>query len=168
MTNAIILLIAQGLLGTFDTVWYHEWKQQLPTRPGGRRELLLHALRDFAYAVIFGSLAWFTWQGSFAVLFCCLLAFEIVVTLLDFVEEDRVRPLPAGERVMHTLMAIVYGAFLANLLPEVVKWFSAPTDFMPASYGLLSYAMSLFAVGVFLSGCRDLIASIPSHESAAN
>jgi hypothetical protein len=167
MTNAIILLIAQGLLGAWDTVWYHEWKQQLPTRLGGSRELLLHALRDFAYAVIFGSLAWFTWQGSLAVLFCCLLAFEIVVTLLDFIEEDRVRPLPAGERVMHTIMAIVYGAFLAHLLPEVAKWFSLPTMLMPTSYGLLSYAMSLFAVGVFVSGCRDLNASFRSRKSAA-
>ena len=34
--------------------------------------------------------------------------------------------LPAGERVMHTIMAIVYGAFLAHLLPQVLQWLSQP------------------------------------------
>ncbi|MBX3436672.1 MAG: hypothetical protein KF861_04215 [Planctomycetaceae bacterium] len=162
MTPTLTLLMVQGCLGAFDTLWYHEWKQQLPMRAGGRRELILHALRDFAYAVIFGSLAWFTWDGWLAAVFGGLLVFEIVVTLLDFVEEDRVRPLPPGERVMHTIMAIVYGAFLANLLPQVANWFDAPTRLAPAAYGWLSYAMTLFAAGVFLSGCRDLWAAIQS------
>jgi hypothetical protein len=49
-----------------------------------------------------------------------------VITLWDFIEEDRVRRLPAGERAMHAVMGIVYGAFLANLVPEIVRWSAGP------------------------------------------
>jgi len=156
MTTSLILLLCLGLLGAFDTLWYHEWTQELPNRPGASRELVLHSLRDFAYTIIFGTLAWFTWNGWLAIVFCSLLAFEIVITLLDFIEEDRSRPLPAGERIMHTIMAIVYGAFLANLLPQVVNWYNAPSCFQLASHGVLSIVLSFFAIGVFASGCRDL------------
>lgn len=101
--------------------WYHEWRQRLPSRPTAARELRLHAARDFAYAVVFGSLAWAEWRGWLAWVFGAVLAFEVLITLWDFIEEDISRPLPAGERVMHTVMAIVYGAFLANLVPVLVR-----------------------------------------------
>ena len=48
-------------------------------------------------------------------LFALLLA-EISITLWDFIEEDNIRRLPAGERAMHAVMGIVYGAFLASLI----------------------------------------------------
>ena len=65
MDVALGLLLAQGALGAFDTLWYHEWMQRLPARATARRELRLHAARDFAYAVVFGSLAWVVWRGWF-------------------------------------------------------------------------------------------------------
>ena len=122
MTTILGLLMFQGVLGAWDTAWYHEWNLRLPTTDTARRELRLHALRDFAYAVIFGSMAWRTWDGWWVALFAALLLFEIAITLADFIEEDRTRTLPAGERVMHTIMAIVYGAFLAHLIPQLVLW----------------------------------------------
>jgi hypothetical protein len=54
---ALYLLGVQGLIGAFDTIYYHEWKARLPAR--GRRaarELALHAARDFLYGVLFISL----------------------------------------------------------------------------------------------------------------
>ena len=30
MLIALYLLVAQGILGAFDTLWYHEYQQQLP------------------------------------------------------------------------------------------------------------------------------------------
>ncbi len=159
MTAALYLLILMGMLGALDTVWYHEWTQRLPARPNGGRELMLHALRDYAFCMIFGSLAWFTWNGYLAVVFCGLLVFEIVITLVDFLEEDRVRPLPPGERIMHTVLAIVYGAFLANLLPQLADWWTEPTAMAPASYGVISLTLTAFAIGVLVSGCRDHLAS---------
>ena len=168
MITALILLMIQGVLGAADTLWYHEWQQHLPGRSTARRELVLHASRDFAYAVIFGSLAWVTWNGLWAAAFLLVLLFEIIVTMNDFIEEDRNRPLPAGERVMHTIMAIIYGAFLAHLIPELIDWWRQPTGFQTVEYGWLSYAMTLFAVGVFGSGVRDLAASfrLPAQSTA--
>lgn len=110
--------------------------------------------------MIFGSLAWAEWRGWLAWAFAAVLAFEIVITLWDFIEEDISRPLPPGERVMHTVMAIVYGAFLANLVPVLVRWSSEPVAFTPADYGVVSWLMTGMAVGVFASGVRDLLASL--------
>ncbi|MFO0826014.1 MAG: hypothetical protein U0792_23325 [Gemmataceae bacterium] len=172
MEIALTLLLIQGALGAFDTLWYHEWRQRLPSRPTAKRELQLHASRDFAYAVVFGSLAWVEWHGSLAWAFAAVLVFEIIITLWDFIEEDISRPLPAGERVMHTIMAIIYGAFLAYLVPVLVTWSASPTEFAPANHGVVSWLMSFMAVGVFSSGIRDLVAALnipptPAKEACA-
>lgn len=163
MTAAITLLLIQGAMGALDTFIYHEFLQRLPVRAKARLELRLHALRDFAYAIVFGSLAWVEWRGAMAWVFVGILLFEIFITLWDFIEEDLTRPLPAGERVMHTLMAIIYGAFLANLTPQLWKWSQESTGFASVNYGAVSWLMSLMAVGVFVSGVRDWIASMFSR-----
>jgi len=159
MITALCILIAQGALGALDTLLYHELKAKLPSTLAARRELRLHASRDFAYAIIFGTLAWRTWNGTLGWALIAILLFEIVITLWDFIEEDLTRSLPAGERVMHTIMAILYGAFLANLIPQLLQWIAMPTAFAPADYGAISWLMTAFAVGVLLSGLRDLAAS---------
>jgi len=113
MESALLLLILQGFLGAFDTLYYHEFRLRLPTALTARKELKLHAARDFLYAIIFGSLAWRSWNGSWAWVLMGLLAAEVIITLWDFIEEDRSRKVPAGERSMHAIMGLVYGAFLA-------------------------------------------------------
>ena len=160
MTTALILLGVQGLLGAFDTLYYHEWRLRLPAQPTARRELLLHAALDFAYALLFGTIGWVTWNGLLAWALASLLVVEIFLTLWDFVEEDRTRRLPAGERVMHAVMGIVYGLFLANLAPHLVRWSSLPTRFAPAAHGWLAWALTLCAFGVFLSGLRDAASAL--------
>jgi hypothetical protein len=160
MTTALVLLAIQGALGAFDTLYYHEWKLQLPSRPHARLELALHGSRDLAYTLLFGTIGWLTWNGALVWVFGLLLAVEIVITLWDFVEEDRTRTLPAGERVMHAIMGIVYGAFLAHLLPAVAGWARRPTGFGLANHGLLTWLLTLMAAGVFLSGVRDLASAL--------
>jgi hypothetical protein len=159
MDAALSLLMVQGALGAFDTLWYHEWKQRLPARATAGKELRLHAARDFAYAIVFGSLAWVAWEGWLVGLLALVLVFEILITLWDFIEEDVSRPLPPGERVMHTVMAIVYGAFLANLFPQLAAWAAEPTRFVLVDHGLVSWLMTAMAAGVFASGVRDVVAS---------
>ena len=166
MTTALSLLIVQGILGALDTLYYHELMQHIPARPTGRLELRLHAARDFAYAILFGSLAWMQWQGWLTLLLAGLLLLEILITLWDFIEEDIHRPLPPGEHVMHTVLAIVYGAFLANLLPQVWGWAWLPTGFTFVSYGWISWILSAMTLGVTLSGVRDLIASFATPHAA--
>jgi hypothetical protein len=161
MRTALTLLLLQGCLGAFDTLWYHEFKLRLARDASARNELILHSARDFIYAVIFGSLAWTAWHGLWAWILLALLIFEIVITLLDFIEEDRSRKVPPGERVMHALMGIMYGAFLACLLPELMIWLQRPSGFTRHDYGWLSWILTTMAVGVTISGARDLVAVWP-------
>ena len=157
MKTTLNLLLVQGCLGAFDTLWYHEFKLRLPQAPTAKEELRLHAYRDFIYAVVFGALAWATCNGIYAWVLCGLLFTEIIITLRDFVEEDRSRKVPAGERVMHALMGLVYGAILMSLLPQVATWVGLPTGIAIGHYGVKSWILTAFAVGVLISGVRDLM-----------
>ena len=164
MITALWLLAAQGVLGAFDTVWYHEWRARLPWRGrAASRELALHALRDFLYAIIFATLPRLEWRGSWAYVFVIILGTEIVITLTDFVVEAHDREVEGGERVTHAIMGICYGAMLAMLIPTLARWSLRPTGFALTTIGIgapLRIALTLMAIGVFLSGVRDAIAAL--------
>lgn len=67
MLTVLYLLSIHGLLGAFDTVFFHELKAQLPAHyPVTSPELKLHALRDFIYVVIFGGLSFWEFHGFWA------------------------------------------------------------------------------------------------------
>ena len=167
MTTALWLLALQGAIGAFDTVYYHEWRARLPALAGGRPELRLHAVRALVYAVLFALLPRVEWRGAWAYVLASLLAAEIYITLRDFVVEDNVRaPLGgvfAGERTTHTLMAIIYGAMLANLLPVLLVWRSETTALVPHTQAVpteLVWLLTLMSAGVALSGLRDAYAAL--------
>ena len=159
MRTAIWLLLVQASLGAFDTLYYHEYKLKLPSGVHTGLELRLHAARDFAYAIIIGSLGFVTWNGALAWILLALLFGEIVITLWDFIEEDKIRRLPPGERAMHAIMGIVYGAFLAFLLPEMFRWSALDSGFGGSYHGFPAWLLLGLAAGVFVSGVRDLAAS---------
>ena len=159
MKTVIYIAIVQALLGAFDTLYYHEFQQQLPRSQKAKRELRLHAFRDFAYAIIFITFGWFEVKGIFAFIFCGVILTEIVITIWDFIEEDNTRKLPGGERAMHTLMAIIYGVLMTTLFPILKEWIPCKNEIIVVSNGYLSWIMLFFAVAVFISGIRDLVAS---------
>src|SRR4051794_8242365 len=135
MTVALWLLAIQGIIGAFDTIYYHEWRARLPAR--GRlaaSELKLHAARDFFYGVLFGTLPWLSWHGATMLLLVAVIVAEIILTLTDFVVEITVRKqlgdVYAGERVTHAIMGILYGAMVANLIPVLADWWTRPTAFV--------------------------------------
>ncbi len=174
MSGALWLLGLQGVIGAFDTLYYHEWRARLPALgPRAAAELHLHALRDLFYAVIFGTLPWIAWQGGWARVLVLVLVIEIALTLADFVVEARVRrPLGdvyPGERVTHAVMGIVYGAMLASLVPVLLDWAARPTALVlapasvPETLRLLLVAM---AAGVLASGVRDACAALGLPGSA--
>jgi hypothetical protein len=158
METALLLLILQGFLGAFDTLYYHEFRLRLPGALTARKELKLHAARDFLYTAIFASLAWQSWNSLWSWALVALLAAEVFITLWDFREEDRSRKVPPGERSTHAIMGIVYGAFVAILLSELLRGSRLPTGFTQADYGIVSWVLSLMAVGVCVSGLRDVLA----------
>jgi hypothetical protein len=163
--TALYLLAAQGVLGAFDTLYYHEWRARLPA--GGaqtRPELLLHAARDMVYALLFGLLPRYRGQGAWAGLLVVIVACEIVITLVDFRVEDWVRaPFGGtfpGERTTHTIMAIVYGGFLGSWAPGLVSDWGAPTGWTVVDAPpVLVAVMTLMSIGVFASGLRDFYAA---------
>jgi hypothetical protein len=159
MRTAIWLLLIQASLGAFDTLYYHEYRLNLAQSAHTRVELRLHASRDLAYAIIIGSLGFVTWHGAFTWVLLALLLAEIAITLWDFIEEDKIRRLPAGERAMHAIMGIVYGAFLAFLIPQMIGWARLATGFGSSDHGFPAWLLLVLAAGVFASGIRDALAS---------
>ena len=145
MKAVFAILAVQALLGGFDNFWHHELHARLPQRASARRELALHAAREAIYAVVFLGLAWTEWHGALAVVMAALLLVEVGITLADFLEEDRSRRLPPFERVLHTVLAITYGLFLATLAPHLAAWASAPTGLAWTPHGVVSWAFTACA-----------------------
>ena len=153
------LLLLQMLLGAFDTLYHHELKEQLPYRSGAGPELRIHGVRALLYALIAAGLAWFEWRGWLVLVLAVLFTLEIVLTLVDFVIEDRTRKLPASERVTHALLAVNGGAFLLALGSALVAWWPQPASLAFADHGWRGWLLSLAALGLVASGLRDLHAA---------
>jgi uncharacterized protein (TIGR01777 family) len=161
MTTHILwpLITLQILMGAFDTLYHHELTERLPWRPSQRHELRLHGVRDLLYGALFLALGWSEPRGLLAMLVLAVLVVEVVITLMDFVEEDISRKLPASERIAHTLLAVNYGAILMLVVPLLVDWAGRPTTLVPVSYGPWSIVATVAAMGIALFGLRDLAAS---------
>ena len=168
MNVALWLLAVLGVIGAFDTFYYHEWRARLPAQGAqSAPELKIHAVRDFFYAALFGTLPWLAWQGWWTLVLAAVIVIEIVLTLWDFVIEIAVRkPLGdvyAGERVTHAIMGIIYGAMTGWLVPVMWRWWQMPSGLVawkPDVPGPLIAALLVMAAGVFLSGVRDLYAAL--------
>lgn len=179
MDPVLILLTGQALLGAYDNIANHELREALPARPSARRELRLHAVRGIAYAPVFLIFGWVVLRGWYAALFAAVLLAEILITLMDFVEEDRTRKLSANERITHTLLAINYGVLLGLVLPELWRATALPVGAQLVHYGPWSWIMSLAALGATAWGVRDWFAArrwevvietlkVPQADNASN
>jgi hypothetical protein len=167
MLTVLWLLAALGTLGAIDTIWYHEMKVRLPSMGvQAATELRLHAYRDFVYSMLFVALPWAAWQGFWSIPVFMLLVLDIVLAIADGEAEDEVRKsvggLPRGERVLHFLMAVLYGALIGSFAPILISWWQsepavvALPDAVPDA---LRWLLTLMAVGVGSSGVRDLCVS---------
>jgi hypothetical protein len=161
------LLWMQGILGAFDTIYFHEWRAQLPAlQSSARRELTLHCARDQIYAVLFLTLPWLEWRGLWTWVLAVLLIAEIMITMWDFVVEDLIRKPLGGvypaERVLHGILGVLYGLFLAALIPLMRHWYSDSSSSFHGNMAgpmWLKYTMSLMGILSTLSGLRDLFAA---------
>ena len=154
------LIAVQIAMGGFDSVFHHEFTERLAWRRKQRRELMLHGARSWIYAIVFFSLGWLEVHGTWAVVLLALLLLEAGITLVDFVEEDMTRKLPASERITHTLLALNYGAVLAMLLPVLISWAGQPTAMGWAYSGVWSWFAGLAAAGVVVFGLREFSAAV--------
>jgi uncharacterized protein len=154
------LIITQALLGAVDNLWHHEITERLPAKRSAAVELVLHSARELIYAFVFVGLAWLRWQGLWAALIAIVMLIEVAVTLMDFVVEDKTRQLPPFERVLHTLLALNFGAVLAMLGPVLGQWWSLPSAVIPVYYGSISWVFTVFGAGVFAWSLRNAMAVV--------
>ena len=95
--------------------------------------------------MLFVVLGWLEVHGIWALLVMAVLVVEVFITLVDFVEEDLSRKLPASERINHTLLALNYGAILALLEPVLAEWAGVPTALGFDSHGYWSLLVAAAA-----------------------
>lgn len=160
LTWALNLLIAQGLMGAFDTLYHHELTVDLPHRPSARLELTIHAVRAVLYGLLFAGIAHLGFHGVWAWLLAGVVLVEVALTLWDFVVEDQSRKLPATERVLHTVLAINGGALFGLYGAQLVQCSAMPSALVPLDFGWRGWVLTLFAAGVAASGVRDGLAAL--------
>jgi uncharacterized protein len=156
MDRVLLLLAVQGAMGAFDTLYHHEVTERLTWRRLAAGELRIHGVRNLLYTVLFIALAWSEWHGPLVLMLAAVMLVELVLTLVDFLVEDRTRDLPPSERVTHTLLAINYGAVLAAFAPELWRWSMLPPAVVFGGHGALSWIATSFGGAVLLWGVRDL------------
>lgn len=156
MEKIIYILIFQGLLGGFDVLWNHEFKEKLPSKQTAALEQKIHGVRELFYAVVFLGLAWLTWSGVWAYVLFGIILIEIALTAWDFVVEDKTRLLSPTERITHLVLSMTGGAYVAFLIPVLFEWSHLPTALAGIDYGILSWVLSALSLGVFAWGIRDL------------
>ncbi|AZP11065.1 TIGR01777 family protein [Undibacterium parvum] len=133
--------------------------EALPQPRSARLELSIHSVRALIYSLLFIGLAGWLWHGLWALLLLLIFALEIVLTLWDFVIEDRSRLLPASERITHTVLAINGGAFIMLLILNVPVWMVQTSMLQAQDWSGLTIFLALCGVGVGLSGIRDALAA---------
>lgn len=156
--TALIILAFQTVLGALDNVLHHEITERLPNKPSARRELALHSAREAIYGVLFLIFAWIEPGGAFAAAVLVLLLVEVAITIADFIEEDRTRHLPPFERLLHTVLAVLYGTFLALAVPWLIGQAAGPTSVAFVSHDLFSWFFTVAAAGVLGFSVRNALA----------
>ena len=152
------LLVAQGVVGGFDTLYNHELVERLPHRPEAHAEIGLHAAREAIYAALFAGLAWLAFEGAAAWIVAALVVAEVIVTTRDELVENRIRVLPQNERVAHLLLTLNLGVIIALLVPQLVDWSGRPTALAPIERGVTSWLLSALAAASIAWSMRDAAA----------
>jgi hypothetical protein len=124
------ILLAMGVLGALDIVLFHMWKQRLRSRSESRAELVTHFLRGPTYAALFLAVPNLRMEGAWFGALLAVLAFDVVISIADFWLETASRKsaggLPRAEYVLHSLIAILFGALITTVLRDASA-LDAPT-----------------------------------------
>lgn len=167
------LLFVMGLLGATDIVLFHTWTHALRRRPEAWKELVTHFLRGPTYAALFLLVPNFTFHGAWFVGLLALLAFDVLISIADFWLEPASRApqggLPRGEYVLHSVLAMLFGAVVATTFAEGSAGLAADTRLAWQVHGVpvvLRVLLAAMAPVVLLSGLLDLRAALRLRRTA--
>ncbi|MEP6942179.1 MAG: hypothetical protein ABI981_04550 [Betaproteobacteria bacterium] len=153
------MLVAQGAVGGWDTLFNHELVERLPQRPSARAEIGVHSLRELNYALLFAGLAWFEWHGGTAWIVLALLVVEIVVTCWDEFIENATRILPPNERILHVLLTINLGVIATLVVFLAADWMAQPAALAASAQApAWRWLISALAIGSLAWAVRDAFA----------
>ena len=74
--------------------------------------------------------------------------------------------LPAFERVLHTVLTLLFGVVLMALAPVLIDWLGQPTDVVATEHGAFSALFTVLAAGMIVFGIRDGIAALGHFRPA--
>ena len=152
------ILVAQGVVGGFDTLFNHELLVGLPHRSDAHAEIGLHWLREALYGLLFIGIAGFEWHGSLAYAIGALVVAQLVVDLGDELVENRIRVLPQNERAVHVLLTVNLGVIVAVLAPTLSTWSAAPTGLEAVNAGAATWILTVLGVASLAWAVRDFMA----------
>lgn len=160
MDSIVLLVIFQAALSTFNTLYHHEYTENLPGNSFARRELKIHSIKSSIFGALILCFAWFQVGGWIIAIPVIAVIAGLILSMWDLVVEANTRKLPPLERITHTLLSINFGVILTYLYPEVLFWFRSPTEVTPVFYGMNSLVLSLLSIGAFISAFKDWQRSI--------
>tara|TARA_R110002094_G_scaffold47961_17_gene59440 strand:- start:247 stop:795 length:549 start_codon:yes stop_codon:yes gene_type:complete len=172
LSVASYLLIAIGLLGALDIAVFHTRSHNLRSQPSARLELLTHSLRGPTYAVLFAVVPNFAAHGSWFLVMLLVLVFDVGISVWDFSVERRSRAplggLPTGEYVLHSIIAMLFGAFVACYCVGAADWLKQDTAWVyePNVPWPVQAMLAAMAVGVLVSGIQDALAVVKLGRGA--
>jgi len=165
MEIATYLLFLLGLLGAADIVFFHSISHGIRNHPNSRHELISHSLRGPTYGALFILIPNFAMFGSFYWILFGLLIFDFGISIWDFSIERESRRflggLPTGEYLLHIMIAMLFGAFVAMVFLSTKEWCTMTTQviFQPVKvHYSLRITLTIMAVLVIISGFQDAIA----------
>ncbi len=159
MPPFVYVLMLHGVLGFIDIVVNHELLAKLPGRGDSAPEEALHAAREFIFACLFASLAWFEWHGVLAWWIAALLLAEVLVSSRDVVVEGDIRVLPVSERLLHLFLFINLGIVIALVGHALLWWHAAPAKLARIDYGWASWVLTAMSAGSLVWAVRDGVAA---------
>lgn len=175
MEVATYILFILGCLGGTDILLYHSVSHGIRSHHDSRFELVVHSLRGPTYAALFILVPNFAVHGAFFWLLIGIFAFDVCISLCDFMIEGASRKffggLPSGEYVLHVIMAMLFGALVTSVFYGVGDWAGIPTDLAYEPAAVPSWVraiMAFMAFAVFWSGAMDLVAALKLTREAAH
>jgi hypothetical protein len=162
MTIPTYLLFLIGVLGAADILLYHAISHGIRSHQDSRAELIVHSLRGPTYAILFLVVPNLALYGACFWALVALLAVDALISMVDFALEGQSRHklggLPAGEYVLHMVIAMIFGALVASVFWEAGSHARIPTACYVTKTGapeLLRIVMAVMAPIVLYSAFID-------------